>query len=77
MIQKKTWTNHGSDTVLQFVQVFLNQTLSKILKQKKASYVTLMYQQLRGFFVQSFHVQILPSGKIKSKNENPNFKFFW
>ena len=24
---KKTWTNHSSDTVLQIVQVFLNQTL--------------------------------------------------
>ena len=24
---KKTWTNHSSDAVLQFVQDFLNQTL--------------------------------------------------
>ena len=26
---KKTWTNHSSDTVLQFVQIFLNQTLDQ------------------------------------------------
>ena len=34
---KKTWTNHSSDTVLQFVQVFLNQIL--LILQQQISWV--------------------------------------
>ena len=33
---KTTWTNHSSDIVLQFVQIFLNQTLLLLLCKSKS-----------------------------------------
>ena len=48
---KKTWTNHSSDTVLRFVQVFFETDVTKLLILAYNSLRNFGYEQKRNLVV--------------------------
>ena len=49
---KKTWTNHSSDTILQFVQVFFKTDVNNFSKNPYFQYPITQYYH---FIIQKFH----------------------